>query len=170
MPRPQPPTAWRPLDKIHLTRELRVGQLAHPPGGQGPRALPQRASRPEVRLHGDHEPGPDWDRATPLVDAVEAGTERLRHGLRRPTLCRPQLDQQLSYTEKLTAPSAAAGPAAHLLYVDARELIRPLPLQRAGRQALEPGQGRRQSRHVTGRWRAGVAGCGRGGVARRRCW
>ena len=43
---------------LHDQRD-RVRQRPDPPGGQGPRPLPQRASRAEMRLHGDHEPGPD---------------------------------------------------------------------------------------------------------------
>ena len=85
---------------ICTTNAIESRQLAHPPGGQGPRALPQRGCRAQVRLHGDHEPGPHRDRATPLVDALEAGAERLRHGLRRTPVRRPEVDQQKSVTPK----------------------------------------------------------------------
>ena len=51
---------------------------------------------------------PTGDRATPLVDPLEARAERLRHRLRRTPLRRPEVDQQnISYTEKLTAPFTA---------------------------------------------------------------
>ncbi len=40
-------------DRLHDQRD-RVRQRSDPPGGQGPRSLPQRAGRTEVRLHGDH--------------------------------------------------------------------------------------------------------------------
>ena len=44
-------------DRLHDERD-RVRQRQDPPGGQGPRTLPQRAGRAEVCLHGDHVPGP----------------------------------------------------------------------------------------------------------------
>ena len=41
----------------------RERELPDPPRGQGPRALPQRAGRAQVRLHGHHEPGPHRHRS-----------------------------------------------------------------------------------------------------------
>ena len=51
---------------ICTTNAIESRQRPHPPRGQGPRALPQRAGRAQVRLHGDHEPRPDRHRATTL--------------------------------------------------------------------------------------------------------
>jgi hypothetical protein len=88
------------IRKIICTTNDGVGQLAHPPRGEGPRTLPQRGCCAQVRLHGDHEPRPHRDRATALGDALEAGVERLRHRLRRPAVSRPKVDQQNPVTPK----------------------------------------------------------------------
>ena len=37
-------------------------------------------------------PRPDRHRSTPLVDPLEASPQRLRHRFRRPTLSRPEVD------------------------------------------------------------------------------
>ena len=81
---------------------------AYPPGGQGPRALPQRAGA-QVRLHSDHELGPDRDRATAQVDALEASSQRVRHGLRRATVRRSPIDQQQSAARRVDSPVARPG-------------------------------------------------------------
>src|SRR4051794_21552903 len=55
-----------------------------PAGGQGPRALPDRAGRDEVPLPGHPAPGPDRERPGTMDDEVEASPERVRHHLPRP--------------------------------------------------------------------------------------
>ena len=77
-----------PPHRLHHQRD-RVGQRPDPPGGQGPRALPQRAGRAEVRLHGDHVARPHRQGPGPLDHALEDRAERLRHHLRRPALSSP---------------------------------------------------------------------------------
>ena len=47
-------------------------------------ALPERAGRAQVRLHGDHQPGPHRRWKQTLDDAVETRVERVRDRLRRP--------------------------------------------------------------------------------------
>jgi len=74
-----------------LHQRHRVGQRPHPPGGQGPRALPERASRPQMCLHGHHEPGPDREGPGPLDHALESSPERLRHHLRRTPVRRTEV-------------------------------------------------------------------------------
>jgi len=81
------------IRKIVCTTNARPGQRPDPSGGQGPRALPQRGRRPQVRLHGDHEPRPDRTGPTTLGDPLEARPQRLRHDLRRTPVRRPQVDQ-----------------------------------------------------------------------------
>jgi hypothetical protein len=49
----------------------RVGQRPHQAGGEGLRALPQRAGRAQVRLHGDHEHGPHRTRPQTQDDPME---------------------------------------------------------------------------------------------------
>jgi hypothetical protein len=61
----------------------RVDQRADPPRGQRPRPLPDRASRPDVRLPRPDEPRPHRHRAQTLVQPLEEGVERLRDHLRR---------------------------------------------------------------------------------------
>ena len=77
-----------PPHRLHHQRD-RVGERPHPAGGQGPRSLPQRAGRPEMRLYGDHVPRPHRQGTNPLDTALEDRSERLRHHLRRPTLRTP---------------------------------------------------------------------------------
>ena len=90
-----------------LDQRDRERQRPHPPRGQGPRALPQRAGRAQVRLHGDHEPGPDRHRAQTLDDAVETRAERVRDRLRRPPGRRTQVVPfNPSYTARLADPAA----------------------------------------------------------------
>jgi hypothetical protein len=67
------------LDERH--REL---QRPLPAGGEGPRALAQRAGRPEVPLPGDPIPGPHRGGAGTMDHAVEASAQRVRDHLRRP--------------------------------------------------------------------------------------
>ena len=67
-----------------LDQRDRVRERPDPARGQGPRPLPQRASRTQVCLPRDHEPGPDWRRPQTLDHALETRTQRLRHRLRRP--------------------------------------------------------------------------------------
>ncbi|OAP24965.1 Transposase, Mutator family [Amycolatopsis sp. M39] len=66
-------------------------QRPHPPRCEGPRSLPERAGRAQVRLHGDHEPGPHRLRPETLDDAVETRAERVRDRLRRPPGRRTQV-------------------------------------------------------------------------------
>jgi transposase-like protein len=75
-----------------LDQRHRVGQRPDTPGGQGPRPLPERAGRAQVRLHGHHEPGPDRPRTGPLEQTLEASPERLRHHLRRPPVSRTEVN------------------------------------------------------------------------------
>ena len=81
-----------------LDQRDRVGQRPHPPRGEGPRALPERAGRPEVCVHGGHEPGPDRHRPQTVDDAVETGAERVRDRLRRP----PGRRQEVTPTNPVT--------------------------------------------------------------------
>jgi putative transposase len=62
---------------VCTTNAIESVNAPDPPRGQGPRPLPERGGRAQVRLHGDHEPGPDRDRSTALVDALEARPQRL---------------------------------------------------------------------------------------------
>jgi len=55
-----------------------------PPGGQGQRPLPDRASRHEMPVPGDQIPGPHRARQGTMDHAVEASAQRVRHHLRRP--------------------------------------------------------------------------------------
>ena len=81
-----------PHDRLHDQRD-RERERPHPARGHGPRTLPQRARRAQVRLHGDHEPRPHRPGPTTLVHALEARPQRLRHHLRRTSLRRPEVDQ-----------------------------------------------------------------------------
>ena len=67
-----------------LDQRHRVPQRPLPPGREGPRALPQRAGRPEMSVPGDQVPGPDRARQDTMDHQVEAGAQRVRHHLRRP--------------------------------------------------------------------------------------
>ncbi len=71
-----------PPHRLHHGRD-RVRQRQDPAGGQGPWTLSQRDRRSEVRLHGDHVPGPHRQGTGPLDHALEDRAERLRHHLRR---------------------------------------------------------------------------------------
>lgn len=93
-----------PPHRLHHQRD-RVGQRADPASGQVPRTLPERAGRPEVRLHGHHVARPHRQGPGSLDHALEDRAERLRHHLRRPTLSRPPLTNHPSYTARLTDPS-----------------------------------------------------------------
>ncbi len=99
---------------ICSTNAIESRQRPHPPRGQGPRALSQRAGRAQVCLHGGDEPGPDRDRPETLDDALETRSERLRDRLRRPPGRRQEVvHPTLSYTEHLTDPlTVEASPVA----------------------------------------------------------
>jgi len=71
--------------------ESALGERQDPAGGQGSRALPERAGRVEVRLHGDHVARPHGQGAGSLDHALEDRPERLRHHLRRPALRSPSV-------------------------------------------------------------------------------
>ena len=64
-----------------LDERDRERECPHPQGRPGPRALPERAGRAQVRLYGDHEPGPDGQRPATLDQAMEGPAERLRDRL-----------------------------------------------------------------------------------------
>ena len=69
----------------HLQHERdRVAQREIPASDQGPRSLPVRAGRVEVSVPGDPITRPHRSRTGTMDDAVEAGTQRVRHHLRRP--------------------------------------------------------------------------------------
>jgi Transposase, Mutator family len=60
-----PPLRHRdPPHRLHHQRD-RVRERQDPAGGQGPRPLPERAGRLEVRLHGHHVPGPHRQGTSP---------------------------------------------------------------------------------------------------------
>ena len=63
-------TEIRKVDLLH--QRDRVGQRPDPPGGPGPRPLPQRAGRAQVRLPGGDEPRPDRHRPPPLDHPLES--------------------------------------------------------------------------------------------------
>ncbi len=88
-----PVPALRHRDPAHRLHHQcdRVRQRPHPPGGQGPWTLPQRAGRPEVRLHGDHVPGSHRQGPGPMDHALEDRPERFRHHLRRPPVGGPSV-------------------------------------------------------------------------------
>jgi len=62
----------------------RVTERPLPPRGQGPRPLPDRASRHKMSLPGHQIPGPHRARQGTMDHALEASTQRVRHHLRRP--------------------------------------------------------------------------------------
>ncbi|SCK09673.1 Transposase (or an inactivated derivative) [Streptomyces sp. WMMB 322] len=76
-----------------LDQRDRVRQCPHPQGRPRPRALPQRAGRAEVRLHGADVSGPHRQGTPPMDHALESAAERLRDRLRRPALRSPPLNQ-----------------------------------------------------------------------------
>jgi putative transposase len=85
-----------------LDQRDRERQRPHPPRGESPRALPERAGRAQVRLHGDHEPRPDRRRPQTLDHALETRAERVRDRLRRPPGRRTQVVPfKPSYTVRL---------------------------------------------------------------------
>ncbi len=61
----------------------REPQRPLPAGGQGPRALPDRAGRAQVPLPGHPIAGPDRPGPSTMGDALEASLERVRDHLRR---------------------------------------------------------------------------------------
>lgn len=77
-----------------LDQRDRKRQRPHPPGRASSRALPERASRPEMRLPRRHGIGPDRHRTPPLDHPLETRSQRLRPRLRRPPVRRPQLTHQ----------------------------------------------------------------------------
>ena len=66
-----------PQDHLHHERD-RVGQRPAPPRGPRPRALPHRAGRAQVPLHGADGPRPHRPRPRTLDHPLEGRTERLR--------------------------------------------------------------------------------------------
>jgi hypothetical protein len=78
-----------PQDRVHDERD-RESQRPYPQGRPGPRALPERSSRPQVRLPGRDEPGSHRHRPQTLDHTLEGRTPSLRHRLRRPTHRRTQ--------------------------------------------------------------------------------
>jgi hypothetical protein len=75
--------------------------------GPSPRPLPQRASRPQVRLPRGDEPGPDRQGPRTLDHPLEARSQRLRGRLRRTPVRHPQVEPtKISYTVCLTDPPA----------------------------------------------------------------
>jgi hypothetical protein len=66
-----------------------------------------------MRLHVDHEPGPDRRRPQTLDDAMETRVERVRDRLRRPPGRRTQVVPfNPSYTARLTDPRATTNAPA----------------------------------------------------------
>jgi putative transposase len=78
----------------------RVRQRPHPQGRARLRTLPQRAGSPQVRLPRRHGPRPHRQGPGPLDHALEAGTERVRHHLRRPAHHRTPLTSTNPATPK----------------------------------------------------------------------
>lgn len=98
-----------PPNRVHHERD-RVGQRSHPQSREGPGPLPQRASRPQMRLPGRDGPRPHRQRTSQMDPTLEASPKRIRHHLRRPAQRRPPLTtQQTSYTVNLTVPRASGG-------------------------------------------------------------
>ena len=95
----------------HLLDERdRVVERQIPAGDPSKRALPQRAGRDEMPLHGRALARPDRHRPGTMDEPLEARPQRLRHHLRRPPLLRPTIQtsnmhRQTSYTNRLTVPS-----------------------------------------------------------------
>jgi hypothetical protein len=83
---------------IICTTNDRESQRPDPPGGERPRTLPDRAGRTQMRLPGDHEPGPHRERPTTVVQPVEGSPERIRDHLRRTPIRRPEVTQNKSVT------------------------------------------------------------------------
>jgi hypothetical protein len=73
------------------TNAIESVNAPHPPRGQGPRSLPERAGRPQMRLPRRDEPGPHRPGPQTLDHPVEVRFERLRDHLRRTPLRRPQV-------------------------------------------------------------------------------
>jgi hypothetical protein len=73
------------------TRPLRAAlfdQCPVPQGDPSARALPQRAGRAQVSLHGHATTRPERHRPGAMDEPLEAGAQRLRDHLRRPPLLR----------------------------------------------------------------------------------
>lgn len=81
----------------HLLDERdRERECPHPQGRPSSRPLPQRGCRPQVRLHGAHEPGPDGEGAQEVDHALEGTPERVPDRLRGP----PHPEQQLTLNKQ----------------------------------------------------------------------
>jgi transposase-like protein len=81
---PLPGLRRRDPHRTVLDQRHRVTERPLPPGGQGPRPLPDRASRHEMSLPGHQIPGPHRARQATMDHALEASAQRVRHHLRRP--------------------------------------------------------------------------------------
>ncbi len=80
----------------------RIDQRPIPAGDPRPRALPDRAGRPQMPLPGDQIARPDRPWKGPLGDPLEARTQRLRDHLRRPyRSLNHQLAPMISYTVRM---------------------------------------------------------------------
>jgi transposase-like protein len=76
---------------VVCTTNHRVDQRPDPARGERARSLPDRAGGAEMRLPGDHEPGPERHRPETLGQPVEGRVERLRDHLQRPAVRRRQI-------------------------------------------------------------------------------
>jgi len=72
------------LPRRCLTSELREPERPLPPGGHGPRPLPERAGCAEVPLPTHPIIGPHRGRASTMNHAVKASAQRVRDHLHRP--------------------------------------------------------------------------------------
>jgi hypothetical protein len=85
----------------------RVDQRLLPPGGQGPRALPDRGRGVEVSVASCHQVArPDRRRQSPLDSAVEGTTQRLRDHLRRTLRAHESLNLPGPHTVYRTVPTS----------------------------------------------------------------
>ncbi|TDE58815.1 DUF4158 domain-containing protein [Nonomuraea mesophila] len=137
--------AHREADKHKVVKHPRLAKAsawlaqaveADPAGGQGPWPLPEWAGRAQVRLHGDHESGPDRQGPQTLGRPLESRSERLRHRLRRP----PAPDHPLIKQDRDT-PLTGHTPATSSVARGARCVIpkAPIPtLKRRPRMAEPP--------------------------------
>ncbi len=76
----------RSLTRVDRARLVWLGRAhrAGSRGGQSPRPLPDRASRPEMPVPGHQIPGPHRARQNTMDHAMETRAQRVRHHLRRP--------------------------------------------------------------------------------------
>lgn len=92
-----------PPDRVHQERD-RVRQPEDPQSRPRAWALPDRASRTQVRLPCRDGPRPHRQGQSLLDPALEASPQRIRHPIRRLTQRRPSLKPQPSYTVRSTGP------------------------------------------------------------------